>query len=82
MNGGGPFGQQLLQGFFGVENLRDYTHASKTFTTNSYELSPRFKFLFHVSFTLNVQQIPALRGAISNDEIITYSYLVKTTDLP
>ena len=82
MNGGGPFGQQLLQGFFGVENLRDYTHASKTFTTNSYELSPRFKFLFHVSFTLNVQQIPALRGAISNDDIVTYSYLVKTTDLP
>ena len=82
MNGGGPFGQQLLQGFFGIENLRDYTHASKTFLTNSYELSPRFKFLFHVSFTLNVQQIPALRGAISNDDIITYSYLVKTTDLP
>jgi len=82
MNGGGPFGQQLLQGFFGVENLRDYTHASKTFTTNSYELKPRFKFLFHVSFTLNVQQIPALRGAISNDEIALYSYLVKTVDLP
>jgi len=82
MNGGGPFGQQLLQGFFGVENLRDYTHASKTFTTNSYELKPRFKFLFHVSFTLNVQAIPALRGTISNDEIIQYSYLVKTVDLP
>lgn len=82
MNGGGPFGQQFLQGFFGVENLRDYTHASKTFTTNSYELKPRFKFLFHVSFTLNVQAIPALRGTISNDEIIQYSYLVKTVDLP
>ena len=82
MDGGGPFGQQFLQGFFGVENLRDYTHASKTFTTNSYELKPRYKFLFHVSFTLNVQQIPALRGAISNDEIVQYSYLVKTVDLP
>lgn len=82
MNGGGPFGQQFLQGFFGVENLRDYTHASKTFTTNSYELKPRYKFLFHVSFTINVQEIPALRGAISNDEIMQYSYLVKTIDLP
>ena len=82
MNGGGPFGQQFLQGFFGVENLRDYTHASKTFTTNSYELKPRYKFLFHVSFTINVQDIPALRGAISNDEIVQYSYLVKTIDLP
>ena len=82
MNGGGPFGQQFLQGFFGVENLRDYTHASKTFTTNSYELKPRYKFLFHVSFTLNVQEFPALRGSVSNDEIMQYSYLVKTIDLP
>ena len=82
MNGGGPFGQQFLQGFLGAESLRDYTHASKTFTTNSYELKPRFKFLFHVSFTLNVQEIPALRGILGNDEISQLSLLVKTIDLP
>jgi hypothetical protein len=83
-NGGGPFGigTQILRGFFGNETLRDYTHASRVFTTNSYELKPRFKFLFHVSFTLNITEIPYLRGVFGNDEITELSLLVKTVDLP
>ena len=83
-NGGGPFGigDQILKGFIGTETLRDYTHASRTFTTNSYELKPRYKFLYHVSFTINTQQIPYLRGVFSNDDIQKLSLLVKTVDLP
>jgi len=46
------FFQNLLtdavQGFFGSEYLRDYTHASKTFRTNAYGYAPKFKHLFHV----------------------------------
>ncbi len=76
------FGQDFLQGFFGNNNLRDYRHASRVFTTNAYELKPRFKFLFHVSFTLNFEQIPALRGAIGVDDATNLSYVVKTVDLP
>ena len=76
------FGQDFLKGFYGNNSLRDYQHASRTFTTNAYELKPRFKFLFHVSFTLNIQEIPALRGAFSNDDITQLSYVVKTADLP
>jgi hypothetical protein len=76
------FGQDFLKGFLGNNSLRDYTHASKTFTTNAYELKPRFKFLFHVSFTLNVQEIPYLRGAFGNDDIMNLSLAVKTVDLP
>jgi len=76
------FGQDFLKGFYGNNSLRDYQHASRTFTTNAYELKPRFKFLFHVSFTLNVQEIPALRGAMGNDDITNLSYVVKTVDLP
>ena len=76
------FGQDFLKGFLGADNLRDYRHASKTFTTNSYELKPRFKFLFHVSFTLNVQEIPSLRGVLGNDDISNLSLVVKTCDLP
>jgi hypothetical protein len=76
------FGQEFSQGFFGNNSLRDYQHASRVFTTNAYELKPRYKFLFHVSFTLNVEQIPALRGVLSNDEIKNLSYVVKTVDLP
>ena len=76
------FGQDFLKGFLGNNSLRDYTHASKTFTTNAFELKPRFKFLFHVSFTLNVQEIPYLRGAMGNDDIMNLSLAVKTIDLP
>jgi hypothetical protein len=83
-NGGGPFGigDQILQGFLGNNTLRDYTHASRTFTTNSYELKPRFKFLFHVSFTVNVEQIPYLKGVFGKDDVKDLSLLVKTVDLP
>jgi hypothetical protein len=83
-NGGGPFGigDQILRGFLGNEVLRDYTHASRVFTTNSYELKPRFKFLFHVSFTLNTTEIPYLRGVFGPDDIQELSLLVKNVDLP
>ena len=42
-----------VKAFFGSEYLRDYTHASKTFRTNSYQYAPKFKFLFHVYFDIN-----------------------------
>lgn len=75
------FGQDFLKGFTNVNYLRDYTHASKTFTSNQYELKPRFKFLFHVSFTLNTQ-IPSLNQFVSAGDISSLSYVVKTVDLP
>jgi len=83
-NGGGPFGigNQILKGFIGNDTLRDYTHASKTFTSNSYELKPRYKFLYHVSFTINTNEIPYLRGVFGNNESAKLSLLVKTIDLP
>jgi hypothetical protein len=77
------FGQDFLQGFTAVNNLRDYTHASKVFRTNAYELKPRFKFLFHVQFTLNTD-IPAIRNSkiFQPTEIYNLSLAVKTIDLP
>lgn len=51
------FVQNLLKGvaggFFGNEYVRDYTHAAKTFRTNSYQNAPKYKFLFHVYFEIN-----------------------------
>ena len=76
------FGQEFFKGFTAADSLRDYTHASKTFTTNAYELKPRFKFLFHVSFTLNTAEIPALSQLAGVNEITSLSYPVKTVDLP
>jgi hypothetical protein len=77
----GSFGQDFAKGFFAVDGARDYTHASKVFRTNAYELKPRFKFLFHVTFTINTT-IPALNAIFSNDDVTNLSYLVKTVSLP
>ena len=76
------FGENILKGFFGVNGLRDYTHASKTFRSNNYELTPRTKFLFHCFFNVNIGQIPALAGAFQNNDLASVGLMVKTTDLP
>lgn len=71
------FVQNLLQdaagAFFGSDYLRDYTHASKTFRTNSYQNAPKLKFLFHTYFDIN----PEAFSAEGN-----YGLLVKEIKLP
>lgn len=71
------FVQNLLQdaagAFFGSDYLRDYTHASKTFRTNSYQNAPKLKFLFHTYFDIN----PDAYSATSN-----FGLLVKEVKLP
>jgi hypothetical protein len=75
------FFQNLLkdtaEGIFGSEYLRDYTHASKTFRTNAYQYSPKFKFLFHVYFdiTQNNYSIDLPKGS-------NFGLAVKTVKLP
>jgi hypothetical protein len=80
----GYFGQNFLQGFqqgfTQAPGLKDYTHASNTFRSNGYELSPRNKFLYQVFF--NTGQIPQLANAYGSDEIATIGLMVKSVDLP
>ena len=77
------FGQELWAGFTGTNGtLRDARHANKAFSANAFELKPRYKFLFHVSFTLNYKEIPTLASAMGMDDIKNISLLVKTVDLP
>jgi hypothetical protein len=75
------FFQNLLQdtasGFFGNDYVRDYTHASKTFRSNSYQYSPKFKFLFHVYFDINPNVYNQNVGSGTN-----YGLAVKTVRLP
>jgi len=78
----GPFGQDLLQGFVGGRSLKDYSHASKTFTTNGYELAPRNKFLFHVYFNINTAQITPLQTVFDVGDQTAIGLLVKTIQLP
>jgi hypothetical protein len=85
-NGYGYFSSGFLQGFqegfTQAPGLKDYQHASDTFRTNGYELSPRNKFLFHVFFNINTGQIPQLAAAYGSDEIASISLMVKSVDLP
>jgi hypothetical protein len=73
----GNWGQNLLKDavgeFFGSDYLRDYTHASKVFRTNSYANAPKLKFLFHTYFEIN----PDAYFAENN-----YGILVKEVKLP
>jgi hypothetical protein len=75
------FGQDFLKGFFGNDYLKDYRHASKTFRSNGYANAPKFKYLFHVYFGLNYEQIPQLRQVLGEDKT-TIGLLVKDIDLP
>jgi hypothetical protein len=76
------FGENILQGFFGTNGLRDYTHASKTFRSNNYQLTPRSKYLFHCFFNVNIGEIPSLRASFQNGDISSVGLMVKTVDLP
>lgn len=76
------FGQDFLKGFFGADGLKTYSHASKTFLTNGYELAPRVKYLFHVYFTVNTQQVPALKNAFPNQDVAQIGLMVKSAQLP
>jgi len=76
------FGDNFLKGFFGSDYLKDYTHASKTFRANGYELAPRYKFLFHVRFNLNTQQIPQLASLFPPGDLNNLSLVVKSVELP
>lgn len=63
--------------FFGSDFLRDYTHASKTFRTNAYQYSPKFKFLFHVYFEINPEAYSQNVSTGAN-----FGLAVKTVKLP
>ena len=75
------FFQNLLKDaagtFFGSDFLRDYTHASKTFRTNAYQYSPKFKFLFHVYFDINPEAYSQNVSTGAN-----FGLAVKTVKLP
>jgi len=78
------FFQQVLKGaadgFFEKAYLRDYTHASKTFRTNAYGNSPKFKWNFHVYFDINSALITDAGAALPPPELP--GILVKNIQLP
>ena len=70
--------QRVVNGGTQTKNttLRDYSHASKVFRDGGkYQNTPKFKYLFHVYFSINPQAFP---GGIDNN----YGLLVKSIKLP
>lgn len=72
------FVNDIAGGFFGNDYLRDFAHASKTFRSANYQNAPKFKFLFHVYFDLNVPGPRDATGSSSNN----FGILVKNVRLP
>jgi len=61
----------------GSATLRDFTHAAKVFRPGSYDLVPKFKFLFHTYFDIN--PVAYDRNVNTGDN---FGVLVKTVKLP
>jgi len=72
------YGENLQRGV-GLNGLylRDFTHAAKIFRAGSYDLVPKFKFLFHTYFDIN----PVAYGG-TNDYGNNFGILVKSVKLP
>ena len=77
-DGPGYFGSQTQRpADFGSPYLRDFAHAAKIFRPGSYDLTPKFKFLFHTFFDINPL---AYDKNIGNG--VNFGLLVKTVKLP
>ena len=72
-------GRGFVNGLLENPTLRDYRHASKTFRPNAYGYTPKFKYLFHVYFDINYDQIGAMNSFPADRN---FGLTVKTIDLP
>ena len=59
-------------------NLGDFSHAARLYVDDAHRLSPKHKFLYHVSFNLN----PVAVKIIPQLETREINMLVKSVDLP
>lgn len=60
--------------------LGDFRHASRLYVDNFYALSPRTKFMYHVSFDINSQALKS--QAFKKEHRKELGMLVKSADLP
>jgi len=68
----------LLTPFNTGDTMRDYTHASRTFVDNNFELQPRHGHLFHVVFEFTAEA----QGLFNTVEKLEMPILVKSASLP
>ena len=69
----------FLKQLIGGDTMRDYQHAARLYTDQSFRLSPKNKFLYHVVFDIN----PLATGvSINQNEKLELGMIVKRCDLP
>lgn len=78
---GENLGQGVLGGLFGTEYLRDFQHASRIFRSDSYSYSPKFKFLFHVTFEINTELV-GIKAFFPEGTNTHFGLAVKNVQLP
>lgn len=66
-----------LKPFDKNSRLHDYQHARRIFVDDNYRLSPKYGFLFHVAFDINIQF-----AYVSANQAMEAGMLVKSVNLP
>ena len=70
-----PF-NQFLRELGTSSTIKDYRHATRIFIDDNYRLSPKYSWLFHVAFDLN------LNSQIDRDRVLEMGMLIKSVNLP
>ena len=69
----------FLKQLVGGDTMRDYQHAARLYTDQTFRLAPKNKFLYHVVFEIN----PLATGvSINQNEKLELGMIVKRCDLP
>lgn len=66
----------------GGPNLKDYQHAARLFTDDDMRLSPKTKFLYHVTFNINTSALSLTNLNFKYRHQNEINMLVKTAELP
>ena len=63
-------------------DMADYAHASRLFVANQHRLTPKTKYLYHVSFNLNEAVVGRVLPGFTSKHGNEVNMLVKSVDLP
>ena len=69
----------FLKQLVGGDTMRDYQHAARLYTDQTFRLAPKNRFLYHVVFDINPL---AVGKSINQNEQIELGMIVKRCDLP
>ncbi len=69
----------FLKQLVGGDTMKDYQHAARLYTDQTFRLAPKNRFLYHVVFDINPN---AVGKSINNTEQLELGMIVKRCDLP